>query len=417
MLSVHTCPLAMLGGKETGGMNVYVRELSRELSRRGIAVDVFTRSQDPAIPRVNPGRLGDLGRVIHIPAGPERPYDKNLVFDHLPEFAQRVRDFARDEAVSYDLIHSHYWLSGWVARDLRASWGVPVIQMFHTLGELKNQGAQTPEERESPRRIQVEREVMELADGLVAATPLEKSQMVSLYGASADKIAVAPPGVDRQLFRPVPRAQAKARFDWPSDHKMVLFVGRLQPLKGIDVLMQAMKLVTDQFPGWRDHLCICIIGGDGQTDPEPVPPELERLEQLRVDLGIADLVTMMGARDQDQLVYHYSAADVVVMPSRYESFGMVALEAMACGTPVIGADVGGLSFNIEHGYNGYLVPGRDPRLLADKIVLLLGHPTLRDQLGEQAVRWTERFDWPHIADEIVDIYERVCAGFVAPAIG
>ena len=412
MISVHTCPLATLGGKETGGMNVYVRDLSRELSRRGAAVDVFTRSQDPAVPRISTGRLGDLGRVIHIPAGPERSYNKNRVFDHLPEFVQRVQDFARRENLAYDLIHSHYWLSGWAARDLRAAWRVPIIQMFHTLGEMKNRVAQTSEERESARRIEVEGEVMRFADRLIAATLLEKSQMSWLYGADPDKICVVPPGVDRNLFRPIPRDEAKVRVGPACQPKMILFVGRIQPLKGIDTLMRAMKRVTDQYPDWRDDLCVAIIGGDPDSELEPA--EFERLKRLRADLGISDLVTFLGAKDQDTLVYYYSAAEMVVMPSHYESFGMVALEAMACGTPVIGSDVGGLSFSIENGFNGYLVPGRDPDALADKIVMLLKHPALRDQLGEQAIRWTERYDWTHIADEILDVYQAVRARFAKP---
>jgi D-inositol-3-phosphate glycosyltransferase len=412
MLSVHTCPLATLGGKETGGMNVYVRDLARELSQRGIAVDVYTRSQSPTIRRICTGHLGELGRVIHIPAGPERPYNKNLVFDHLPEFVQRVRDFVVRENVVYDLIHSHYWLSGWAALDLRATWRVPVIQMFHTLGEMKNRVAQTPQERESPRRIDVEGHVMRFADRLVAATPLEKGQMSWLYGADADKISVVPAGVDLSLFRPVPRVEAKKRIGIPPHQRMILFVGRIQPLKGIDTLIRAMQRVINHYPDFRENLCVTIIGGDPNPDSELEQMEFERLKRLRAELGIGDLVTFLGAKGQDTLVYYYSAAEMVVMPSHYESFGMVALEAMACGTPVIGSDVGGLSFSIEDGFNGYLVPGQDPDALADKIALLLRHSSLRDHLGEQAIRWTERYSWTHIADEILDVFEMVRAEFV-----
>jgi D-inositol-3-phosphate glycosyltransferase len=414
MFSVHTCPLATLGGKETGGMNVYVRDLARELSQRGIAVDVFTRSQSPTIPRISTGRLGESGRVIHIPAGPERPYNKDLVFDHLPEFVRRVGDFALRENLRYDLIHSHYWLSGWAALDLRATWCVPVIQMFHTLGEMKNRVAQTPQERESPRRIEAEGHVMRFADRLVAATPLEKGQMSWLYGADADKISVVPAGVDLSLFRPVPRAEAKRRVGIPPQHRMILFVGRIQPLKGIDTLIRAMQRVINQYPEFRQDLCVAIIGGDPNPDSEMEQAEFERLNRLRAELGIGDLVTFLGAKDQDTLVYYYSAAEMVVMPSHYESFGMVALEAMACGTPVIGSDVGGLSFSIEDGFNGFLVPGQDPDALADKIALLLRHSTLRDHLGEQAICWAGRYGWTYIADEILDVYALVLAEF-APA--
>jgi D-inositol-3-phosphate glycosyltransferase len=417
MLSVHTCPLATLGGKETGGMNVYVRDLSRELSRRGIAVDVFTRSQSPTIPHISVGRLGELGRVIHIPAGPERPYNKNLVFDHLPEFVQRVQNFVVRENLGYDLIHSHYWLSGWAALDLRATWCVPVIQMFHTLGEMKNRVAQTPAERESRRRIEVEGHIMRFADRLIATTPLEKGQMSWLYGADADKISVVPAGVDMNLFRPISRDEAKARIGILPHQRMILFVGRIQPLKGIDTLIRAMKRVINQYPGFKSSLCVSIIGGDPNPDSELEQAEIERLKELRTDLGIGDLVTFLGAKDQDTLVYFYSAAEMVVMPSHYESFGMVALEAMACGTPIIGSDVGGLSFSIEDGFNGYLVPGQDPDALADKIALLLRHSGLRDHLGEQALRWAERYAWTHIADEIVDVYEMVRTEFAPVRIG
>lgn len=414
MLSVHTCPLATLGGKETGGMNVYVRDLSRELSRRGVAVDVFTRSQSPTVPRISVGQLGERGRVIHIPAGPERPYDKNLVFDHLPEFVRRVQDFVAHENLRYDLIHSHYWLSGWAALQLRAMWGLPVIQMFHTLGEMKNRVAQTPAERESRRRIEVEGQIMRHVDRLIAATPLEKGQMTWLYGADADSISVVPAGVDLSLFRPIPRAEAKTYIGIPPHHRMILFVGRIQPLKGIDTLLRAMKQVVSQYPDLKDNLCVSIIGGDPNPDSELEQAEFERLTQLHAELGIGDLVTFLGAKDQDRLVYYYSAAEVVVMPSHYESFGMVALEAMACGTPVIASDVGGLSFSIEDGFNGYLVPGQDPDALAGKVALLLRRPSLRDHLGEQAIRWAERYSWTYIADEILDVYEMVHAKF-APA--
>jgi D-inositol-3-phosphate glycosyltransferase len=198
----------MLGGKETGGMNVYVRDLSRELGRRGIAVDCFTRSQNPDFPRIST-RLGPNCRVIHLPAGPEAPYDKNLVVDHLSQFVRGALDFTRREGLHYDVIHSHYWLSGLAARDLRRAWGAPIIQMFHTLGHMKNSVASDPQAWESERRIEGEAEVMAFADRLVAATSLERAQMVWLYGADASKIAIAPCGVDLDLFHPMPPEEAR----------------------------------------------------------------------------------------------------------------------------------------------------------------------------------------------------------------
>jgi D-inositol-3-phosphate glycosyltransferase len=406
MLSVHTCPLATLGGKETGGMNVYVRDLSRELGRRGIAVDCFTRSQNPDIPRIS-HRLGPHGRVIHLPAGPEEPYDKNRVVDHLPQFADGILDFARREGLRYDVIHSHYWLSGLAASRLRRTWGTPIVQMFHTLGQMKNSVANGPEEWEPEQRIEGEAEVMALADRLVAATPLERAQMVWLYGAEAAKIAIVPCGVDLGLFRPIPPEEAKQTLGLPLSRRIILFVGRIEPLKGIDTLLRAMASVVPELPDWQENLSVVIIGGAPGVGADKVSAELARLERLRAELGIEELVTFQGAKDQDTLVYYYSAAEMLVMPSHYESFGMVALEAMACGTPVVASKVGGLAFSVQDGQTGFLVPDRDAEALAAKIRLLLRNDELRRQLGRQAAHWAGRYGWPAVANEIIDLYEAV----------
>jgi D-inositol-3-phosphate glycosyltransferase len=408
MLSVHTCPLATLGGKETGGMNVYVRELTRELSSRGLAVDVFTRSQNPALPRIREkGPLGPHGRVIHLPAGPERPYDKNAVLQHLPEFVAGVRAFATAEGIHYDILHSHYWLSAVAAQALAGEWGTPIVHMFHTLARLKNQVAQSPAEMESEQRIASETEIMGYADRIVAATTLEREQMEALYAADPAKISVVPPGVDLARFRRLPAAEARAYVGVPADHNMILFVGRIQPIKGIDTLIRAVALALAREPEFRSKTCLAIIGGDPDAGSER--GEMARLKTLRETLGVGDMVTFLGSKDQDTLAYYYSAAAMVVAPSHYESFGMVALEAMACGAPVIASDVGGLSLNVAEGFNGYLVPSGDAEALADKVTLLLKYEGLREQLGEQAMRWAERFSWGVIADEILEVYHRALA--------
>ncbi len=403
MLSVHTCPLATLGGKETGGMNVYVRDLSRELSRRGIYVDVYTRSQDPKIPHIRP--LAEYGRVIHLKAGPEQPYNKNLVYNHLDEFVAGVRAQVAADGISYDMIYSHYWLSGVAAAALRRLWDTPIAQMFHTLAEMKNRVAQTPAERETGQRLNCEGEIMRFADRLIAATPLEKNQITWLYGADPDKISIVPPGVDLARFKPMSPQEARRTIGIPPEHRMILFVGRIQPLKGIDVLMRALAIVKKREPNLAKDICVSIIGGDPNPDSEIEQAEFERLETLRTELDITDLVAFRGAKDQDTLVYYYAAAEMVVMPSHYESFGMVAIEAMACGTPVVASDVGGLSFSIEDGFNGYLVPGRDHEALANKIILLLKYPLLREQLSEQARTWVQRYSWANIADELLNVFD------------
>jgi D-inositol-3-phosphate glycosyltransferase len=407
MLSVHTCPKAALGGKESGGMNVYVRDLSRELGRRGMLVDVFTRSQNPDLPII--AELGPNARVVHLKAGLEGPYDKGLVYNHIDEFTQNLLQFAQREGLVYDVVHSHYWLSGLVAQVLRREWKIPVIQMFHTLGKVKNRVARRAEQLESPRRVDSERRVMNFADRLVAANPLEKAQMIWLYGADPARIESIPCGVDLELFQPKSRREATAYLNMPEEHRMVLFVGRIEPLKGVDVLIRAMSMVVQKHPELRDQLCLCIIGGEAEASPENMDREMRHLQEMREGLDIADVVAFLGKREQTALPYHYSAAEVCVVPSHYESFGMVALEAMACGTPVIASRVGGLTFTVKDGHTGFLVPSDDPGALADRLSLLLTNPRLRRDMGEHAAELATRYGWSSIAGQIVTTYRDLTA--------
>jgi len=404
MLSVHTGPLALLGGKETGGMNVYVRELARALARRGHHVDVFTRSQDPFAPRVDGSHIAPGVRVINIAAGPEAPVNKKKLFDYLPEFAEQAWQFAERENIFYDVYHAHYWLSGWVARELQACQSAPVVQMFHTLGMMKNLVARGEADRETEKRIVVERAIMQYADRIIAATPRDEQHMIELYGADPGKIAIIPPGVDLELFHPIALEEAKEYIETPFDHHTVLFVGRIDPIKGIDVWFHAMKLVVEDNPDLRGKMCVCLIGGDMDDDAEP-DAELARLDALKDELGIGDLVTFLGRRAQQSLPYYYSAADVVVMPSLYESFGMAALEAMACGTPVVASDVGGLSFVVRDGETGYLVPDRDPRALADCLNRLLRDRDLRARLGKRGAEVARDYAWTQIAEQMEGVYQ------------
>jgi D-inositol-3-phosphate glycosyltransferase len=398
MLSVHTCPLAALGGKETGGMNVYVRELARALSQRGHRVDIFTRSQDPTVPHEVPG-LEIGARVFHIPAGPEAPYNKNRLFDYLPEFAQGVRAEVEHENVRYDVYHAHYWLSGWVARELQRDQPAPIVQMFHTLGAMKNQVALGHTDRETERRLVIEREIMRFADRIVAATPRDRQQMIDLYDAPRNKISIISPGVDLNLFHPLDIPDTKQYF---KDDHTVLFVGRIDPIKGIDTWFRAMKLVVEEDPSLRGRLCVCLIGGD--IDEDVPDEEFARLQALKDELGIADVVAFLGKRSQDALPYYYASADVIVMPSRYESFGMAALEAMACGTPVVASDVGGLSFIVRDGETGFLVPEGHARAMADCLSRILHDPELRARLGKRGVEVARQYAWTRIADQIEALY-------------
>ena len=402
MLSVHTCPLAMLGGKKTGGMNVYIRDLSRELGRMGLYVDVFTRSQDECVPMVVHD-LGERARVIHIPAGPEAPIPVAEVGNYLDEFAAGVVTFAQAEGLRYDVIHSHYWLSGLVAEKLRDHWGdVPIVHMFHTLGQMKNRIAQDDAERAPQARIDGESHVLHVADRIVAATPAEQAQLIWLYGADAGKVAIIPPGVDLERFRPIDKTEAKRCVGIPCGDKNIMFAGRIEPLKGIDTLIRAMALLKERFPAVVENTCVAIIGGDPWADSPDA--EMARLQALRQDLGIHDIVVFLGAKDQNVLPCYYAAAEVVVMPSHYESFGMVALEAMAMGRPVIASEVGGLAFLIQDGQTGYHVPSRDPEALASRLYTLLVDENCRESMGQAARRYAQRFDWGIIAGRIAALY-------------
>ena len=398
MFSVHTCPLAALGGKETGGMNVYVRELARELSARGHRVDIYTRSQDPTVPHEVPG-LEIGARVFHVPAGPEAPYNKHRLFDYLPEFVRGARAEVARENVRYDIYHAHYWLSGWVARELQREQPAPIVQMFHTLGALKNQVAQGHADRETERRIAVEREIMQFSDRIIAATPRDRQQMIDLYDAPRNKISIISPGVDLALFRPLDIPDTKQYF---KDDHTVLFVGRIDPIKGIDTWFRAMKFVVEEDPSLRGRLCVCLIGGD--LDEDEPDEEFARLQALKDELGIADVVAFLGKRSQESLPFYYASADVVVMPSRYESFGLAALEAMACGTPVVASDVGGLSFVVRDGETGFLVPEGNARVMADCLSSVLHNPELRARLGKRGVEVAREYAWTRVADQIEAMY-------------
>jgi D-inositol-3-phosphate glycosyltransferase len=400
MLSVHTCPLATLGGKKTGGMNVYVRDLASEFARRGIQVDVFTRQQGLCNPR-QAHNIGENGRIIHISAGPEAPLSTLAHLDLLPEFTRQVLDLVAREGIHYDLIHSHYWLSGCVARDLQAAWGrVPVVQMFHTLGLMKNRIALRGQDREPAERIDKEHEVIEYVDQIIAATPAEEAQLHWLYGADPRKVTIIPPGVDLKRFQPMELREARKRVGVPCQDRMILYVGRIEPLKGIDTLLTAIAILRAGCPSDAPCLYLVMIGGD-PDDTAHQNAEMERLKRTREELEIEDVVTFLGTRDQDTLQYYYSAAEVVVMPSHYESFGLVALEAMACGTPVIASEVGGLAFLVQDGETGFHVEDQNASALAGKLSLLLDDPSLRQRLGRQAVAYAQGFAWPLIADRLL----------------
>jgi len=402
MLSYHTCPIAILGGKDTGGMNVYVRELVRHLGHLGVHVDVYTRSQDEHAPHV----LHDLGygnRVVHVRSGPEVPLPKQELAEYLPEFVNGIQEFTSTKGLKYDLIHSHYWMSGIAAKELKKDWNIPIVHMYHTLGVMKQRVARQSEEVEGQYRLDGEREVLNVADRIIAATQAEYAQLQWLYGAATEKIVVIPPGVDISRFYPIPPDEAKEFIGVNPCQKVLLFVGRIEPLKGIDTLMKAIALLRDQ----GLEVCLSIIGGDPDLNPEVQNAEMARLKAIREEIGLSDQIGFLGKRAQDTLPYYYSAAEAVVVPSHYESFGMVALEAMACGTPVVASQVGGLAFLVKDGETGYTVPVNNPEILADRLSLLLQDPDLQQKMGLNAFTEAQSYSWEIIAQKMSAVYKQV----------
>ena len=375
MLSYHTCPLATLGGKDTGGMNVYVRELTRQLGQMGVHVDIFTRSQDDHVPHVL-HELGYGNRVVHVPAGPEHPIpSKQELASYIPEFVDGIKAFACEKGLKYDIIHSHYWMSGIAAASLSDFWsGTPIVNMFHTLGEMKNRVARSDAEREGEYRINGEKQVIRRADRIVVATLAELTQLRFLYKADPAKMVIIPPGVDVCHFYPIPSDEAKVYVGLKPDDRMVLFVGRIERLKGVDTLIEAMCCLQLNEKDRPVHLA--IIGGNPSASREEMTVEMARLQKMCDDLGLDQSVVFLGKRDQDKLPYYYSAAEVLVMPSHYELFGMVALEAMACGTPVIASEVGGLAYLVRDGETGFTIPDQEPDKLCEKLSWLLNNAEL-----------------------------------------
>jgi D-inositol-3-phosphate glycosyltransferase len=379
-------------------MNVYVRELGRALAARGVAIDIFTRRQSTNVEDVveySPG-----ARVIHIDAGPHRHVDKYDVLDYLPDFACGVQRFRALMGVSYDLIHSHYWLSGRLGLLFADHWGVPLVSTFHTLAQLKNRVAESAAEREQTVRYEIERRTMAGSDRVVALTAIDRQQIIRHYETHSP-IDVIPGGVDLDRFSPLARAQARATLGMKPNQNVVLFVGRIQRLKGLEVLVRAFARLADL------DARLLVVGGQPGTSPES--REISRLQHLVTRLGIADRTDFVGAVAHEQLPLYYSAADVTVMPSSYESFGLVAVESLACGTPVVATRVGGLTSIVHDGETGLLVPWRDAEMFAESLRRVLEDTALRQRLARNARASVLGYAWDRIADEHLTLYEDVRA--------
>jgi D-inositol-3-phosphate glycosyltransferase len=393
---MHTSPTATLGQNGNGGLNVYVREVCTAFSDRGIATDIFTRKQSPDDPMVE--SLAPLSRVIYLPAG--RDLDKYSLYNEVPAFAAAVNAHAISEQLQYDLLYSHYWLSGEVACLLRPQLATGWAHIAHTLGLVKNRTLANGARPEPGLRIRVEGEIAQQADLLIASTADEGDDLINAYHADPERVFVVPPGVDLATFQPIDRSEARRKIGYDGG-RLLLFVGRLERLKGVEIAIRALALLRD-----RDHddLRLIVLGEDVRDGDES---EKERLKAVASTVGVRDRVDFLGSVAQHELPYFYAAADACVMPSYSESFGLVALEAQACGCPVVASGVSGLRSVVRDEVSGYLIDGHEPAVYAERIGRLLASTELAQQMGRRGRLLAQRFSWTRTADRLQGLFERV----------
>lgn len=405
MISYHTCPLASQEGKESGGMNVYVLEIGKALAARGIQIDVFTRSQEPdniPVVTVSPGF-----RVIHVVAGPQSHISKKEVLPYIDEFSRGIKTFYEAEQTKPDLIHAHYYLSGLIGTNLSSQFGnpIPMVLSFHTLALMKNLVARDESEKEDISRITAELQLCRHAHVIIATSQSDKEYLQYLYDADASKIHVIPPGVNSLTFHSMDPLASKLRVGVEANQYMILFVGRIEPLKGIDMLMYAMKIVTKRNP--TRPVTLCIAGGDISQPLPSWSKTLQSLNTIRSVLNLQATVSFAGKKTQEELLYYYNAATMVVMPSHYESFGMAALEAMSCGVPVITTNAAGISSLIDDDHGKLITSVNNPLLLAQQIEFLLTSADIRTQVGAKLQKSVSDLSWSTVAARIESVYDTI----------
>jgi len=404
VLSVHTSPLDQPGTGDAGGMNVYVSEVARRLARRGVEVDIFTRATSRDLPpavEMAPGVT-----VRSIVAGPFQGLAKEDLPGQLCAVATGVlRVEASHPEGWYDLVQSHYWLSGQVGWLASERWNVPLVHAMHTMAKVKNLTLAEGDRPEPEGRVIGEQQVVDVCDRILANTDAEADQLVDLYDADPSRVAVVHPGVDLDVFTPVGRAAARARVGLRPDAVVLLFVGRIQPLKAPDVLVRAVAAMTARTPSLRERLQVVVCGGPSGSGLE----HPHALQELAVSLGVADVVRFVPPVDRVRLADWYRAADLCVVPSYSESFGLVAVEAQACGTPVVAARVGGLPTAVADGVSGRLVDGHDPQDWADVLCAAVADPALMRQWSRAAVGHAARFGWDATTDATLEVYRDAIA--------
>jgi D-inositol-3-phosphate glycosyltransferase len=401
LISEHASPLAILGGVDNGGQNVYVAQVARNLGRAGNAVDVFTRRDAPELKKIQPWEDGV--RIIHVPAGPARFVSKEALLPHMHAFSRFMLDFIRREG-NYDLIHANFWMSGLVALKIKRTLGIPFTITFHALGRVRRmyQGSQ---DGFPDTRFAIEDEIIAAADCIIAECPQEKEDLIQLYHADPARVAVVPAGFDPAEMLPLRQSTARKLLGLAQDERVLLQLGRMVPRKGVDNVIRGLARLKHEY---GMHSRLLVVGGE-TDEPDPnASPELARLIQIAREERVQDQVTFTGRRERDRLKYYYSAANIFISTPWYEPFGITPLEAMACGTPVIGSNVGGIKYTVLDGKTGFLVPPNDPGALANRLAQLFTEPGLIKRLSHQAVRHVkECFAWETVVKQLEQVYEQV----------
>lgn len=406
VISYHACPLAAEEGKQTGGLNVYVLETAKALGIMGFHLDLFTRSQSAK----QPYNISIAPNVLlhHIPAGPERPLSKNQLLPYVSDFAHGIIHYYQSQSSQPQLIHAHYYLSGLAAVEVKKVFTeIPMMQSFHTLALMKNLVARSADELESERRIDAEQNLSQSAQMIFASSSTDAAYIKYLYAVPQNKIILAPPGVDLNIFKPQKQSTARALLHAESNCCIILAVGRVEPLKGFDLLMYAVKILLEKRKDFKKKLQLWIVGAESSQKPLQWSNELKKLDALRKTLGLAPSVRFLTQQKQADLANYYNAADVVVMPSHYESFGMVALEAMACNTPVIASNVSGISSVMDDELSGVLTTVNNPLLLAQQLEHVLTDESVRSKLQTEALKTAKKYSWKNTATILQQAYQKV----------
>ncbi|HEU4551941.1 MAG TPA: glycosyltransferase [Chitinophaga sp.] len=400
-ISEHASPLSTIGGVDAGGQNVYVGELARQLAKKGYEIDIFTRREDPQLPQCLQWANGV--RIVHVDAGPAQCIPKEQLLPYMGAFRNNMLQFIQQHGIRYKLIHANFFMSAQVAMELKQILHIPFVVTFHALGHIRrlHQGSQ---DKFPAERIAIEEAVIHQADCIIAECPQDKEDLLQHYKAPADKITIIPGGVNPDQMYPVDKQIARMKLKLSPRETVLLQLGRMVPRKGVDNVIQALPLL--KYTGAKVRLI--IVGGEEEVCGQGFNPEIARLKQLAKDLGVAGSVTFTGQRPRDELRYYYAAADLFITTPWYEPFGITPLEAMACGTPVIGANVGGIKYSVQDGKTGLLVPPQQPEILAEKISGLLHNKPLLEEMSANAIKRVQAlFTWQRVAHLVHNMYEKV----------